>query len=278
MEVPFPEPQGFYQVGELENLLFQDQFINYESLPETLSSIPIDKYATWLAQLTKADSMHRERGSFLFIDADNMSKWTFPANPVIGNENSVVSMMTKRPSKHFPVARFHSHPDSTAPSGADVSRMIMDEGLFFEGDNDALLEVVGAQGVNYLMLRTRDSQHLSKKQVDGTINEYQAIVDAAVLQMAQFFRDLAVDSGVTDDMIPGLYKKLREEEEQLFGSDFPRYIQTINVVNALCEQQKFGFYHSQQDGIFRQVTREDIGAIRDLEGELVRSVVDGSLL
>ena len=163
-EVPFPNPDELYKGGELEQLFLTDNetLPLHAELPETFTSIAFDMYASWLSDLTQADPKKLERGAYGFLNA-NTGAWTFPQNPNIGNEHSVVRLLTRKPSVHFPVVSFHSHSDSTAPSGADMTLMMSDTGFFFEGDNDAVMEIVGAKGFNYLVLRTDDSKFESRK-------------------------------------------------------------------------------------------------------------------
>lgn len=273
-EVPFPNPDELYKGGELEQLFLTDNetLPLQAELPETFTSIAFDMYASWLSDLTQADPKKLERGAYGFLNA-NTGAWTFPQNPNIGNEHSVVRLLTRKPSVHFPVVSFHSHPDSTAPSGADMTLMMSDTGFFFEGDNDAVMEIVGAKGFNYLVLRTDDSKFESSERIDAMKKEYQQVVNNSVIHLAEFVRNLGRESGLSDESVVKAYERIREKELEAFGADYPRYFSTLNVINAIAQLQRFGFYRSGRDGIFKKVSNDDLPPIRDQEVKIIQEEI-----
>lgn len=273
-EVPFPNPTELYRAGELEQLFLTDneKLPSYTELPEKFTSIAFDMYATWLSDLTQADPRKLERGAYGFLNSETGS-WTFPPNPNIGNESSVVRLLTRKPSVHFPVVSFHSHPDSTAHSGADMTLMMSDIGFFFEGENDAVMEIVGAKGFNYLVLRTDDSKFESSERIDSMKEEYQQVVNNSVIHLAEFVRNLGRESGLSDEAVVKVYERVREKELEAFGADYPRYFSTLNVVNAIAQLQRFGFYRSERDGVFKKISNDDLPPIRDKEAKIIQEEI-----
>lgn len=267
-EAPFPSEINRSR-GELEEYFAdlggeREELLHYDELPDTFTSVGLDQYPAWFAKLTEKDPAHNERAAYLFLR--DPIEIIYPTNPEIGTEKSSLAVKTKKPKVFFPIARVHSHPDTTCFSPQDFRRAMGRTGIYFE-ENEFISEIVGTPKNNFLLLRTEETEFDDPEDVERILESFQQEVERMHNFTYNTIKDSVQGQKGADELAEVLFDCQLQAEEEIFGADYARYYTTIAATHQIASDHKLGFYVSNQDGIYRKFTDEDLQAIRDLRSD-----------
>ncbi len=252
--VPFPIGIKTAEPGSLEyyfNVLpRRDNFYAYDELPDIISSNSVDQYLTWLADLTKVDSNHRERGTFIIL-RNPEGKLIYPVNPVIGEERTVDPSphMSEKPKIFAPLMRTHSHPSQGTFSRQDLLRAI--------GSKDFIAEGLGTQGRNFILFRTDQSTMAEPERVESFKDDLEEVYE----DIAKAYIDLVRSLPLHPDQIQMVAKRALEMSVSEFGTDHIAYMVSHATSLLTADEYKLGFYYSDKDGIFKRFTADSLNQI-----------------
>ncbi len=268
-EVPFPEA-SIEGKGDLENSLLQGN-LDYDNLPPTLSSIGIEVYGNWLAQLTQGDPQHRERAAFIHLRIDN-EEFIYPSNPNIGELTSSMAAYSRKPKKFIPLVRVHSHPLSSSFSPQDLRRAMQAGGLLHE-DNDFIAELVATQERNYLLLKTEQTVFENNDLVEQKMKEAENSRQTQENQVIDLLANVSKEIGIPESEQDQLLVYFIQAQVELIGSDSITYINTLKLTNEITKEQKIAFYASDKDDIYKLVSDSDVKATIEKTKEFRRQAL-----
>lgn len=264
-EVPFPTEINAKR-GELEDYFASlvgkevDDIYHYDDLPQTFSSIGMDQYSAWLADLTAADPEHRERAAFVYL-REYPLKFIYLPNPAIGTEQNSEPVLTHNPQTFVPLTRAHSHLDTTCFSPQDLGRVIAEEGTWYE-ENDFFSEIVGTPKQNFLLLKTADTTFEDPENVNRILNEFKEQAQKMRKDIDDSVR-ASMGDAVTKEAADLLLLCHYQAEKEVFGADYANYFTTIAATHEIAKAHKIGFFVSDRNGLYRQVKDTDLQAIQE---------------
>ncbi len=254
--VPYPELR-LEQSADLKHYSFdiaEGKLPMYGNLPDGFSAGAIETYANWLAELTRLDPEHLERGAYIFVDRKK-GRLIFPKNPAIGL-SKVTAIRSQNTDIFYPALNVHTHPRndcfSVSIDGGDVSLLIAGwkerDGLL----EDALL--LASMGDNFFLLRTMDTPR------DDTESVYRRATTNTMVSLAAETFQNAMSSKAEELSLTfsEFDHRLREAEAKPLLVDFLSYVIRLIGVFHLSEEYKLGFYFSRKDGQYVRFTKEGL--------------------
>lgn len=253
-------------VGDLERYLLNvplnkeeltdDNIFRYASLPEILIARGIEDFVNTVSNRTQADPWLFEHRGAVHLQK-SPRRLLFPEETSGGSTIEVTekgiaysaSVPLHFTDKVVPVSIVHGHPRNGAHSNVDLASILDDNGFV------PFADLIGTPQFNYLILPTMDTREMNLAQVEERISEYRAhFAKTGDLYMQIATRAYRGNDQVADRLITS------------FDGDVRAYYSKLAAIQALSEEQLFGFYLSRKYGYYERLSQEKI---RDITTDLL---------
>lgn len=271
--IPFPDQIRPSNAYELERLFLAGSTIpHFEQLPTTITSGNLLTYAKWLDQLTQADPLHRERGAIILLNR-NTNKLAFPTKPVIGDENSVTTSITRDTLRFSLVAHIHSHPAVQAFSPEDLAVLI--SGVHQSRVTKHPVSLVSSKGFTFLTFTTSETIWENPEVITETTESLSSSFIPLCHDNFQTIINLvAKELGIHSRIVYNYYSYLDPQKIQDHWNGVG-LLASLQISDFLAERYRLGFYFtSEESNTFCRITttlKDDIFTSL-LVQELVKSV------
>ncbi len=252
--IPFSPEILSLMNGDLEKLLIavpeerhtQPERLSYDVLPDQISSGGIDLYATWLAEQTFADPGLRERHASAAL-LDKPRRLLYQPIPTIGTKFYVMDPPSFRPPGFTgrPVD-FHTHPSLNPFSEGDQQRMAGAPATI-----DPTVYVVSNRIRTYMMMLTKQTpwQHPDNIRMDlnNATNRF-----TFEYPSVEFIMEKRLGRKV-------IYEEYTKVVEALdYKGDEYNYCKNFHKLLGMSEKNRWGFYFSDKNGVFKRLTSSNI--------------------
>lgn len=254
--VPFPHNIPDLPSGTLDNYVGNfdkvEDLPSYDTLPDWITSNKLEVYINWLAELTKADPEHRERGAFVHYGLKN-SKPVFPVNPSLGSKDAVVPDISLG-KKFFSLARVHSHPNATCFSPQDLKRPI--------SGRESVMDMVATQDLNFLLLRSSETELVDSTEAKEIMEDIEKETHEKAGIVIRGIYELVESRKMEREFADYTNGRIYQLDLERYGEAFEYYWLTLLTTWHVAEEFKLGFYWSAKDGQYNKMTKETLEKIK----------------